>query len=203
MNTNYEGSMLALHATRMTGRVGAKRQRGAALAMSLILLLILTLLAVTAVTTGSLGEKMAANLKDQRTAFQAAESGMRAGEGWIAANQFVRPEIPKLAATPCTTATHVCAPNFLGNLADASLYDNQWWFSYGMEYGTGSNEISQAKKDPRYVIEFRDFVRDSPNIGDAYADRGTAYYRVYGFGVGATESATAITASHFAFHIND
>lgn len=177
-----------------------RTQRGVALVVSLFLLLVLTMLAVTAVTTSSLGEKMAANLKDQRTAFQASESAMRAGEGWLQRNQFVRPKIPELATLPCTNGAAVCAPNFLGNLADPTIHPNSWWYTNGVAYG---GTITQSAQDPRYVIESRDFVKDDACVGCAYADRGTAYYRVYGFGVGATENSTAIVADHYAFHVNE
>jgi Tfp pilus assembly protein PilX len=169
-----------------------------------MLLLILTLLAVTAVSTTGLGEKMAANLKDQRTAFQASESGMRAGEGWLVRNQFVQGGIPATAGAACTDPTlgTVCARNYLGNLADASLYGSSFWNSEAVEYGTGTREIGQASADPRYVIEYRDVVPDDPGVGHQYADSGRAYYRVYGYGVGATPNSTAIVVDHFGFRVS-
>jgi type IV pilus assembly protein PilX len=179
-------------------------QRGAALAMSLVFLLILTLIAVTAVTTGSLGEKMAANLKDQRTAFQAAESALRAGEGWLRTTNYADPTkiIDELSTLPCTDATHVCQQNFLGNLADAADYPNSWWLTNGVAYGTSAREIKQAKDDPRYLAEFRYFEEDDLGKRGYPGSPGRAYYRVYGFGLGATDSATAIVESHYGVHIN-
>ena len=52
-------------------------QRGATLAIVLIFLVLVTLIGVTAMTTTTLEEKMAGNLKDQNLAFQAAESALR------------------------------------------------------------------------------------------------------------------------------
>ena len=52
------------------------RQKGAALAMALVILLILTILGVTAMSTSSLEQKMAGNIQDMTRAFQAAESGV-------------------------------------------------------------------------------------------------------------------------------
>lgn len=51
-------------------------QKGAALAMALVILLILTILGVTAMSTSSLEQKMAGNIQDVTRAFQAAESGV-------------------------------------------------------------------------------------------------------------------------------
>lgn len=191
-------------AGRILCRVPGREQHGAALIMSLVFMVVLTLIAITAVTTGSLGEKMAANLKDQRIAFQAAESALRAGEGWLRTTNYADPTkiIDELATLPCTDATHVCRQNFLGNLADASAYPNSWWLTNGVAYGTASKEIKQAKDDPRYVAEFRYFEEDNLDKRGYPGNPGRAYYRVYGFGLGATESATAIVESHYGVHVN-
>ena len=47
------------------------QQRGAVLIISLIMLLVLTLLGVTSMRTTILEEKMAGNLRDKNTSFQA------------------------------------------------------------------------------------------------------------------------------------
>lgn len=57
----------------------AKRQSGAALIMSLVILLVLTILAITAMRTASLEERMAGNIQEATNAFQAAESGLNKG----------------------------------------------------------------------------------------------------------------------------
>ncbi len=56
-----------------------QRQKGAVLVVSLMILLVLTLIGVTAMTTSTLEERMAGNLKDVNLAFQAAESTLRDG----------------------------------------------------------------------------------------------------------------------------
>ena len=56
------------------------REQGAVLAIGLIILVIMTLLGVTAMTTTSLENKMAGNLKDWNLALQAAEAGLRDAE---------------------------------------------------------------------------------------------------------------------------
>jgi len=52
-------------------------QHGAALVMSLIILLILTILGITAMRTSSLQEKMSANIQESTRVFQIAESGLQ------------------------------------------------------------------------------------------------------------------------------
>jgi Tfp pilus assembly protein PilV len=54
-------------------------QRGAVLIVALILLAVLTLLGVTAMSTTSLEEKMAANTQEGTRAFQIAETGLATG----------------------------------------------------------------------------------------------------------------------------
>ncbi|MFK5969095.1 MAG: PilX N-terminal domain-containing pilus assembly protein [Candidatus Marithrix sp.] len=53
-----------------------KMQEGAVLLMSLVLLIILTLLGITALDSTKLETRMAANLKEDHTAFQAANAGL-------------------------------------------------------------------------------------------------------------------------------
>jgi type IV pilus assembly protein PilX len=57
-----------------------RRQRGAVLAVSLILLLVITLIAVSSMQGTVLEEKMAGNSLDRNLAFQSAESAVREAE---------------------------------------------------------------------------------------------------------------------------
>jgi hypothetical protein len=61
-------------------RVGAKSkavcQKGAVLALALVLLLVMTVLAASVASMGSLELRMAGNAQNQRIAFDAAESGI-------------------------------------------------------------------------------------------------------------------------------
>lgn len=59
------------------------RQRGSALAISLIFLLLMTLLGVSAMRSSNMQERMAGNLRDRNMAFQSAEAALRGGEGWL------------------------------------------------------------------------------------------------------------------------
>lgn len=61
----------------------APRERGVALVMAMAFLLILTLIGVTTLSTTVLEEKMAGNMQDKNTAFQATESALRSGENWL------------------------------------------------------------------------------------------------------------------------
>jgi type IV pilus assembly protein PilX len=87
---------------RLAGRgpgdwIGASRQSGMALIVSLVFLLLLTLLGVSAMQTASLQEKMAGSVSLRNQSFQAAEAVLRLGESSIQTSTFA------LAAcgTPC------------------------------------------------------------------------------------------------------
>ena len=56
------------------------KQRGAALFVSLMMLILVTILGVTGVRLVSLEERMAGNSYDRNIAFQVAEAALRAGE---------------------------------------------------------------------------------------------------------------------------
>ena len=59
--------------------INKRKQHGAALITGLIFMVVLTLLAVAAMRTTSLDEKMAGNALNQDAAFQAAEAALREG----------------------------------------------------------------------------------------------------------------------------
>lgn len=59
---------------------GLLTQRGAALAVGLLMLTVMSLIAVTSMQSSTLQELMSGNMKDQATAFEAAESAIRAAE---------------------------------------------------------------------------------------------------------------------------
>ncbi len=59
-----------------TGGPRAANQSGAALVMSLVILLVLTIIGVAAMRTSALEERMAGNIQEATHAFQAAESGL-------------------------------------------------------------------------------------------------------------------------------
>lgn len=169
------------------------RQRGAALAISLVFLLLLTMFAITAVNTSTLEEKMAGNIRDAHIAFQSTESALRAAEAWLG-TWTSRP--PTSTTNPGTAGVWVLgAP---GNFTD-SVHDSSWWTANGVEYGVaGTQEIAEATADPRHVIEQRGFVPDSYNVGHGYAPQaGRYYYRVTGFGVGATPNSQALLQSSY------
>ena len=60
-----------------------RRERGAVLVVSLIMLLIVTLIAVSSMQGTVMEEKMAGNTRDRNLAFQTAESALREAETYV------------------------------------------------------------------------------------------------------------------------
>lgn len=81
----------------------SRAQRGMALFVSLIFLLLLTIVGLAGMQNATLQEKMAGNIKLKNESFQFAESGLRAGEAYIANpdNVAVLTACPACAGADC------------------------------------------------------------------------------------------------------
>ncbi len=130
-----------LDARNQTARLGSmararKRQSGAVLVVSLILLLVLTLISVSSMQGTTLEEKMAGNSLDRNLAFQATESTVREAEQSIesiaslggfdgTAGRFgltqVEPD-PVYSATWTDTSQHVTATENFGSYTAPKYY---------------------------------------------------------------------------------
>lgn len=174
-------------------------QRGATLAIVLIFLVLVTLIGVTAVTTTTLEEKMAGNLKEQNLAFQAAESALRdakldilglnasgtvsptrrtpsiSGETGFNDGTDTRPSCSTLGL--CATATM----NYLdAGLNNTNILAQSFTAAPSVQYGTftGALPLSNVVIQPRYIIEAVN-VKPQGNAGKLI------WYRITARGFGA------------------
>jgi type IV pilus assembly protein PilX len=141
-----------------------KTQTGAALVVSLLILLVMTVIGVSSMQTTNLEEKMASNTRDRQQAFEAAEGALRNAEDFI------------------DTSVAVTA-NFDTDGSDG-LYDNSaqelWktisWTvgSDALEYTGYSSTYSYGAQAPRYIIEHY-------GTADSSGDK----YNLGGYGTGA------------------
>lgn len=170
----------------------ASKESGTVLVFSLVMLLLLTILGVTAITTSSLQEKMAGNMRDQYVAAHAGDSILRDGEGWLY-SLTTRPS--PLCAT--TTTDRVWSFDCLPNVTAAT---DGWWSSNGF---TSALTISQTSQSPRYVLEWLQDVPDSPAKSTGY-ERGKEanYYRVNGWATGASDSVRLIVQDTYRKRFN-
>src|SRR5262245_66634802 len=121
-----------MHRTLSLGR----RQRGAVLVVSLLLLLVMTVLALGASQATRMQERMAGNARDRDMAMQSVEAALRAGERYIGA--------PSISVAPfvCTTVRSLgCEVYPLGKaFAATHTYENQafqtdsWWQTNAWDY---------------------------------------------------------------------
>lgn len=164
------------------------RQRGVALIIGLILMVLISILAISSLQNTLLEERMAGNLRNQNMAFQAAESGLVAGE--LRVQELIQADL----GFECSSSDgcyHEIDNPWNG------LTDSTWtWIdantgSYVLE--GGMTAITGVNEQPQYVIEI---IR--PNILKIDPTKPPKQrFRVAARGVGATANVTAIHQSTY------
>lgn len=165
--------------------VPPRRQRGAILIVSLLLLVVLTVLGVTVMRTTGMQERMAGNTRDLNLALQGSEAGLRDGEERIRA-QIVRPVATANAG--CVFCQRGALPVALD---DPTVFN---WAANAQEFGAaGARDLMAVElpEDPRYVIEEVAFVRDSLVVGQEASD-GRDFYQVTARSTGASGQANTV-----------
>lgn len=114
------------------------QQKGAALIVCLILLLVMTILGVTSITTTTMEEKMAGNIRNKHLSFQAAEAALRAGEN-IANN---------LPADATFNGTNGLYPR--SQVGDANY--PIWEQASGINW-QNATAITGLVQNPQYIVE--------------------------------------------------
>ncbi|NNF95410.1 MAG: pilus assembly protein PilX [Halobacteria archaeon] len=166
------------------------RQHGAALVTSLIILLVLTVLGVSAMSTSSLEELMAGNLRDQTLSFQAAESALRDGEraigGWPNGNAP--------AATSSGTNRGVYTLDTYGSF-ETTAYNTSVWnngTTYGTDTGVAISNLGDVRTLPVYIIQEQEFVPKDASYQAWVKRQGKYFYRVTTRGTGASDNAVTL-----------
>lgn len=156
-------------------------QRGVALVLALIFLLLSTMLAVTAVTTSLLEERMAGNMGNSNVAFQAAESALVAGEVWIGS------QINKPVFDPAngTDGLH------LRSLTSTPAWDTSTgvWSSADVFTYAGLNGVAAQ---PAFIIEDLGEIADTKGslvMPSNYKSTGKNLFRVTARARGSEKSA--------------
>lgn len=135
-------------------------QRGAALIVSLILLMVMTLIGVFAMRGTTLEERMAGNMRDRSLAFEAGESGLRDAERWL----------DSLDGPIQLDGTHATAFTFHYNDDDRPSHPADV-DGFGLaSWNPAEHSPSGVNREPEYVIEQRPFSLDQ-ETGSLGADR--------------------------------
>ncbi len=157
------------------------RQQGAVLVVSLILLLVMTILGVSSMSSTTMQERMAGNLRDNNLAFQAAESALRDGE------EFLR---------------QATLPPFTGSNGLLERQDGAGQAGFWNTFAWGSNSRTAAAPDgvaaaPQFVIEELPPV-PAPGESLKFGPLSeVGVYRVTARGVGGSEDAVSILQTTF------
>lgn len=178
-----------------------RRERGSVLAVTLLFLVILMLLAVTAMTSANMEERMAGNARDTAIAFQAAEAALR----------DARRDLNGIAATGAYgRATRINISQF----GDGTDTDNGTCSNVGLcrpfaytktlnsilpsapgvdmtaapsvQYGTytGAPQLQGVAAQPRYIIEY--FCLQY--IGSSAGATSCTFFRITARGYGGSMS---------------
>lgn len=133
-------------------------QRGAALIISLILLVLITMVGVASLRNVVLEEKMASNFYDRSLAFQSAEAGLRAGEAVAVAQASTTPRHALALALAVPTTSAQCATSCSGGLCSApGIHCEERWAIEGFTGWTNATGVTlntQAGAAPQYFVEF-------------------------------------------------
>lgn len=165
-----------------------KRQAGAVLFVSLIMLLVLSVIGVTAMQATTLEEKMAGNLRDQTLAFQASEAALREGEVWLGDPTRTEPTAQGACSSACNTAVYR-----LNTYPD--LFASAFWNSPAVRTYAGS--LQMVATTPRYLIEYHSFIPDSLTTGKQSDEGGRVTFRATSRGTGGSDVAQALAQSTY------
>jgi type IV pilus assembly protein PilX len=142
-----------------------KSQQGAALLISLILLLVLTFLGITSMQTTTLEERMTANQKDYYLAFEAAEYALDFAE-------------TELAVLFSTGNFDVDGPNGLyqGHLTDSEHVWKtvNWSDETKVKVLDDYLDFGITSEAPKFIVEVMQIVEsglDTHNIGNEYGEQ--------------------------------
>lgn len=164
-----------------------KRQKGAALIISLLILLVMTLIGLSGMQTTVLEEKMAGNFKDRNMSLQAAESALRSAENFL----------------NTTTVLPTFDGSVLGLYQPATGLIPQWddsvidWSDTTNDVIAYAGALSNISVAPAYIIEEMPPITEggsSLEVGVAIENR---YYRVTTRAVGGTDTAVVMLQSTY------
>ncbi|MCB1751740.1 MAG: pilus assembly protein PilX [Gammaproteobacteria bacterium] len=179
-------------------KIDCKRQRGAVMITALMILLLMTIFGISTMDTNILEEKMAGNMRDRNTAFQAAESALRAAETWIAA-QTSMPDVRDISNSSDTsplwelTSPDAQYPNITNSTPWWDERDASWWASKGVVL-SGSNLLPGVAAQPAYIIEKLPPSTESLEAAQSL-DTSDIYLQVTARGVGGTASTVVVLQS--------
>ena len=183
-----------MRSDRMTN---GKKERGAVMITALMILLLMTVFGISTMDTNILEEKMAGNMRDRNTAFQAAESALRAAEIWIAAQTDVHSMTLRDVSDSTDTNPlwdHSSPdPDNSNNKTWWEERDAAWWADNAVALSSG-NELPGVAAQPSYIVEKLPPSTESLEAAQSL-DTSDIYLQVTARGVGGADSTVVVLQS--------
>jgi type IV pilus assembly protein PilX len=177
---------------RTAGMNLRRHNRGAALIISLVLLVVLTVLGVASMQGTILQERMAGNFRESNAALQAAEAALRAAERFLGQASQVGPFNGSVAGL-YTQATGLDTQINATTAALGDAYTEQWenggnaWVALA---NPGNIYEGQA---PQYMIEeLRPYQIQGGSLAADEALPESQYFRITAQGFGASGSVVTL-----------
>ncbi|MDA3920328.1 MAG: PilX N-terminal domain-containing pilus assembly protein [Salinisphaera sp.] len=203
-------------------RSSSSSQRGFVLVTSLIFLVIITLIAVSAINSSTLQERMASNLRDKSDAFHDADAALRSAELKLALPLFDTYQSASACYDVSKSGTD-SANNNNGSSSSSSCTgstDLYIWNGTDNELFGGSQPVDESLKflDPSlwrgtataqiytagdgiqvkfFVEEDRHFTPSNLNPDTAATAQGKAIYRITARAQGRNPAAVAVVQSFY------
>jgi len=185
-----------------------RRQSGAVLIVSMLLLLVITVLALGASQSTRLQERMAGSQRNYDLAFQAAEAGLRAGERMVDPLSMTTPPLPCAAITrpPCRVYERGYLDSFI-SYENQAYQPREWWTARAQSYsGSATNliggTVGLAKQDPQFYIEELQEVPDALSVPPTGPQPSRVFYRIISRGEGGTENSQVVIHSTYVRRFN-
>ncbi|ORU90200.1 MAG: hypothetical protein A6F71_04330 [Cycloclasticus sp. symbiont of Poecilosclerida sp. M] len=163
-----------------------KKQAGAILFVSLIMLLLMTLLGISGMQTTVLEERMAGNFKDRNMSLQAAESALREAEEYLR----VTPILPSF--------TDGILGHYQPTTAGAARWDTITnWSDPANGAISYTGKLDGIASPPAYIVEELPTITESGGSLETGVAVQNRYYRITTNAVGGTNTAVVMLQSTY------
>jgi type IV pilus assembly protein PilX len=179
-----------------------KQAQGSVLIVSLVILLVLTLLGLSGMGNTVLQERMAGNLQEGQSAFQAAEAGLRDGEAEASSTAINAATVfkPSCAGGLCEPADPTKTYDVWVTTTSSAVYwdsENEANDRNTRLYGSASSAtLANVSRPPAYIIEKLNVVERGRSIVVGVRNQPTGeWYRITSKGFGRNGQAESMVQS--------
>lgn len=177
------------------------RQTGFVLVTSLIFLVVITLLAVSAINSSMLQERMASNLREKSRARQSADAALRAAELQLSSKAMAgyqtarncRSDDAEQSSNDGSSGFVICREGVFDSSSDSEgFFSDSVWNGPGVQTYEADDDITA---DVRYIIEELRGCVGSVKTEVCAVGSGAVRYRVTAFAHGQNPAAIAVSQS--------